>query len=327
MSVFVALWILLQSVPVLNSVTPNAVQAGSASVQITLIGSGFTSSSIVRVDGESLPTTFISSTTLRCLVPDNKLTRPAALSVTIFNQDSSQGSQPVVFSVYSTSPPTVSSINPVAGFRGSTLTVTVTGTNLIGANLSFSGSGITAMSQAGTATTFPVQVSIASDAPSGSQLVTVSTPSGSTARCGQRACTFSVIEPGSWTVTSTPSLSRFAPSLVQLADGRILIAGGSETASAEIFDPATGQWTRTGAMNVARRGAGFVLLPDGRVLVTGGVNNDVQLSSAEIYDPATGLWTTTGFMSAPGGGIMLTNGKVWCFTVPGALLQPKFSIR
>jgi hypothetical protein len=84
-----------------------------------------------------------------------------------------------------------------------------------------------------------------------------------------------------------------------LLDGTVLAAGGNTglatTATAEIYDPATGIWTPTGSMNQARYRYAATLLQDGRVLVTGGQDDHAKsLSSTELYDPATGIWTTTG---------------------------------
>ncbi|PYS21525.1 MAG: hypothetical protein DMG11_27830, partial [Acidobacteria bacterium] len=97
------------------------------------------------------------------------------------------------------------------------------------------------------------------------------------------------------------------------------------TASAELFDPATGQWTPTGSMNLARIRAVASLLPDGRVLVAGG-HNDNNLSSAEIYDPASGTWSVTGFMASQGaaGALLLSNGQVLIqhFSGPDEVFDP-----
>jgi WD40 repeat protein len=58
---------------------------------------------------------------------------------------------------------------------------------------------------------------------------------------------------------------------VLLADGRVLVVGGTSTPFAEIWDPAAGFWSTTGQMASARSANfGTVRLPDGRVLVDGG---------------------------------------------------------
>jgi len=83
-----------------------------------------------------------------------------------------------------------------------------------------------------------------------------------------------------------------------LNDGKVLVAGGQETlsgsltATAELYDPATGTFTPTGSMSTPRISASATLLNNGMVLIAGGGS-----SSAELYDPATGSFTLTGSMT------------------------------
>jgi hypothetical protein len=73
-----------------------------------------------------------------------------------------------------------------------------------------------------------------------------------------------------------------------LADGRVLVAGGSDSPSfrnAEIYDPSSELWTVTGSMKVGRRWFGMTTLQDGTVLA--GI---YYLDSCELFDPATGTW-------------------------------------
>jgi hypothetical protein len=116
-----------------------------------------------------------------------------------------------------------------------------------------------------------------------------------------------------------------------LPDGRILVAGGRQTItadgtspaldSAELYDPVAGSWTFTGTMRTPRIVHAAVLLRDGRVLVAGGCNGLVgengwsfcnQLASAELYDPATGAWSATGDMlsTRAGPAVLLPDGRV-----------------
>ena len=69
-----------------------------------------------------------------------------------------------------------------------------------------------------------------------------------------------------------------------LGNGQVLIVGGYDqsdgpTATAELFDPASGAFWPTGPMSVGRAGPAAALLPDGRVLVIG------DYTTAEIYWP------------------------------------------
>jgi N-acetylneuraminic acid mutarotase len=129
-------------------------------------------------------------------------------------------------------------------------------------------------------------------------------------------------DPGTGTWTSTGSMvgPRPADSATLLADGKVLVAGGtanqglSGLASAEVYDPVSGTWTVTGAMHTARYGHSATLLRDGKVLVAGGTSSTVfGLSSAEVYDPVSGTWTATGAMGIGRQGhtaTLLRDGKV-----------------
>jgi hypothetical protein len=94
-------------------------------------------------------------------------------------------------------------------------------------------------------------------------------------------------------------MPRGGHSATVLRDGRVLIVGGNtaldtDTAIAEIFDPASNTFSPTGSLNTPRHGHSATLLPDGRVLVIAGYNRpNGWLSDAEIYDPATSQWSVT----------------------------------
>ena len=83
----------------------------------------------------------------------------------------------------------------------------------------------------------------------------------------------------------------------------VLVAGGFDStgiasASAELYDPASGTWTATGSLNTARDCHTATLLQNGMVLVAGGFDSNVNaFASAELYDPASGTWTATGSLN------------------------------
>lgn len=123
-----------------------------------------------------------------------------------------------------------------------------------------------------------------------------------------------------WSLAVPMNAPRADQQAVLLANGKVLIVGGtSDTgvtilSSAEIYDPAEESWTPTGTMNTARLYFTATVLPDGRVLVAGGRDGEpAYLSSAELFDPATGLWTPTGSMNFARSrhtAILLSDGRV-----------------
>ncbi|PYI87721.1 MAG: hypothetical protein DMF03_12785 [Verrucomicrobia bacterium] len=128
---------------------------------------------------------------------------------------------------------------------------------------------------------------------------------------------------GGFNNTGSMNVPRVNHTTTRLADGEVLVAGGSNRtsgylASAELYNPATGKWTLTGSMTIARDGHEAVLLPNGQVLVAGGFDPNTcctapPLASAELYNPATGTWTATGSMTTGRESFALTllsNGKV-----------------
>ena len=112
---------------------------------------------------------------------------------------------------------------------------------------------------------------------------------------------------GTFSPTGDMTAPRSFHTATFLADGRVLVAGGSRfgfpessIASAEIYDPVSGTFTPTGEMTAARQDHTATLLADGRVLVAGGYEADGNrrgLATAEVYDPSTGGFTTTGSMA------------------------------
>ena len=85
-----------------------------------------------------------------------------------------------------------------------------------------------------------------------------------------------------------------------LSNGMVLVAGGNgangiPTATAELYDPATGTFTPTGSMTTARSQDTATLLNTGMVLVAGGNVNGTAAATAELYEPAVIFPTSLTF--------------------------------
>lgn len=137
---------------------------------------------------------------------------------------------------------------------------------------------------------------------------------------------------------------RFGHAACRLADGRVLVVGGTSwkigkpsrvLASAEIYDPANDRFTRTSKdMEVARDRPTATLLPNGTVLIAGGQGpNGLAIDFDELFDPATGRFTRVrspkllprmahGASQLPNGDVVIAGG--WCApakaTTPTAIL-------
>ena len=121
-----------------------------------------------------------------------------------------------------------------------------------------------------------------------------------------------------WVPASAMTMGREQHTATLLSDEKVLVVGGqlngnAITATAELYDPATGAWTATGTMAAGRMDATATLLPDGTVLAAGGASGSTIIATAELYDPATGVWTPTDPMNTARRGhtaTLLTDGTV-----------------
>jgi hypothetical protein len=106
---------------------------------------------------------------------------------------------------------------------------------------------------------------------------------------------------GTFAATGTMAAGRASHTATLLLNGKVLIAGGSNSAGAalattELYDPATGSFTAANGMGSPRIFHTATLLSNGNVLVTGGmanIGNGVSLSSAEVYDVGAGSFSAT----------------------------------
>lgn len=112
---------------------------------------------------------------------------------------------------------------------------------------------------------------------------------------------------GVWNDTAALPKPRDRFAAVTMADGNVLVAGGTTEeaavgprsySSAYVFEGAA--WSRVGVMVKAHSDPAFAVLQDGRVLVAGGYYVDLPdhpparvLASTELFDPASGTWSPT----------------------------------
>ncbi len=96
---------------------PSIADEGSVEQDVYLLGSNFFSTSQVQVNGAPVPTTFVSSTTLRATIPSTFFTTLSTLSITVERQNGDTA-QPVFLNVQAVRPAAIGS-SP-ASFSAST---------------------------------------------------------------------------------------------------------------------------------------------------------------------------------------------------------------
>ncbi|MFJ6755598.1 discoidin domain-containing protein [Streptomyces sp. NPDC091273] len=91
----------------------------------------------------------------------------------------------------------------------------------------------------------------------------------------------------------------FCPGIAMLADGRVLVTGGSNAEKASIYDPATDAWSATTSMNIARGYQAMTLLSTGEAFVLGGSWSGAAGDKAgEAWSPDTRTWRKLPGVSA-----------------------------
>src|ERR1051326_7075477 len=201
------------SLPSITSITPSGGVAGR-DYQVSLSGTGFLvgggsascvagtttvaiTGSGVTISGESIGNNTITATfTVAADAP------PASHDVTVTN--SFGASNAVKFSI-GLPTPTITSISPSSGFRGTNVTVTLTGTNFVSASgtvVKISAGGVTASNlKVQSDTSMTATFNIDSAATLGKYFVAVSTPDGGDSNTVQFAVS-----------SATPTITSISPS-------------------------------------------------------------------------------------------------------------------
>lgn len=110
-----------------------------------------------------------------------------------------------------------------------------------------------------------------------------------------------IYNPSSGTFTSVAPMSkaRNYHGAALLADGRVLVVGGSQNIGpiyyndAEIYDPSANAWTSAGSLTAGGNGVSLTRLSDGHVLAVGGVlfYSGAATNAADLFDPVTSTFS------------------------------------
>ena len=113
--------------PLVSSITPTSVTAGTSDTVITLSGSGFISSSVAQWNSTALATTFVSNTQLKATLPAANLSGSSTAGISVQNPAPGGGTSPAATFTVNSPIPAIVSISPQVVPTGSAATITITG--------------------------------------------------------------------------------------------------------------------------------------------------------------------------------------------------------
>ena len=119
-------------VPTITGLNPPSATPGGPAFTLTVNGTGFVSSSVVRWNGSNRTTTYVSSTQLTAAITAADIATAGTASVTVFNPAPGGGTSNAVSFVVGNPVPTITGLNPFwATPGGPAFTLTVNGTGFI----------------------------------------------------------------------------------------------------------------------------------------------------------------------------------------------------
>ncbi len=199
--------------PTITTLSPASGSAGGAAFTLTVNGTGFVSTSVVKFNGTAATTTLVSSTQVTAAITSAEIATAGTFNVTVTNPAPGGGTSANSPFAVNNPVPTITSLSPPnAAKGGAAFTLTVNGTNFVSSStVNFNGSAAT--------TTFvsATQVTAAITAPqiasAGNFNVTVTNPA-----------------PGGGTSGNSPfAVNNPAPALTSLSPASAVVGGAGFT--------------------------------------------------------------------------------------------------
>lgn len=193
------------AVPAIASLSSPTLQAGAAATTITVIGTGFVPTSVVRFSGTVLPTTYISSTSLSVSLPATNLATAGFFNITVYNAAPGGGASAAAVLEVDNPTPAISSFTPAtipAGAGSQTITIFGTG---------FS-----------SATTVSIQGASITPTYSGSTVIYFTLPASYFTSSGNISILLSNPAPGGGSVSASLVVSGGLPTITSLAPSTVI---------------------------------------------------------------------------------------------------------
>ena len=166
--------------PTATSLSPTSATAGGAAFTLTVNGTSFLSTSVVKFNGAAKSTTFVSTTQVTAAITAADIATAGTASVTVTNPAPGGGtSASLSFTITAASAPALTSVTPAtATVGGAGFTLTLTGTGFVaGATVNF-GTDPTITPSSFTSTQIVATIPAADITTAGTVNVTVTNPAG-----------------------------------------------------------------------------------------------------------------------------------------------------
>lgn len=127
-------------IPVISSLSPTSIPAGTGGAIVVVAGTGFVTSSVIDFNGQPLQTIFISTTSVEGVIPASLIATPGTATITVANPSNglpgggTSNALPLAV-VTPIAPLALTSISPTSATAGSpTFTLTVNGSGFVAAS-------------------------------------------------------------------------------------------------------------------------------------------------------------------------------------------------
>ncbi len=293
-------FLLIPQPPTVTSVLPNSANAGR-NATVTIVGSNFVAgATAVTVSGTGVSATATSFVSPERIDADLSLALDAATTSRGLTVTTAGGSSAAVTFTVLPRGATLSSVDPATAAAGSTVTLTLTGTNFVAqsTSVSLSGGGVTVgMASVISTTSLTVSLTIAPAAATGARNLTITTPDGTS-----NPLTFTVTAPLPPTCTQV-TFGQAINGALSSSDNPSQQRSGSYS-DCYAFSGTTGDRVIIAMSSTVFNTYLYLIDSNNQVVTTGSGFRDSRIpASGSFALPATGTYTieaTSNFSAAVG---------------------------
>ncbi len=278
--------------PSISSISPSSVAAGAVGFTLTVNGANFASDAVVRWNGSSRPTVFVSSSQVTAQISGSDIAAAGTAAITVFSPAPGGGmSNTVNFAItIGDNPiPTIIGLSPTAtAVGGPAFTLTVGGSNFVSSSVvRWNGSDRPTAFVSSSQVT--AQISAGDIAATGTAAITVFSPAPGGG--SSKSLTFSIVTgvgPLSVAVAPDPS-GRF---------GKFAYVANSTSNNVSMYtiNPTTGTLEAVGTIAAGTGPVSVAVDPSGKFAYV--ANEGSNSISMYTIDATTGALTSTGMVAA-----------------------------